>query len=897
MPRIASAKMPAGYRRLAGSERAAHEGATLIEPAPADEYLEVTVILRRRPDGAPLPGQHDHLKPPAERPRLAPETFADRYGFDETDAARVAAFAADSGLELIGANAARRALYLAGTVERFASAFAVSLGRYEYERAARRGDGEPVREIVRYRGREGFIGVPADLADAIVGVFGLDNRSVTRHNAADPPSTTTVTLAQVTGLYDFPSNLAAGQTIAIFSEAGYLSSDIAANFTGSPPTVTDISVNASNNGDPTTDNGETTQDIVIAASVAPGADVAVYFCDGSQKGWVDLVGRVVHPDVGDPVCSVLSSSFYILNGDDQALTSGVTAALVDAVSEAFADAAVQRVTVCIASGDQGTKSKIADGVAHVQYPGSDPWVLSCGGTTIGDVTPGGFAEWAWNDSSGASGGGVSAVFPRPAYQVDAGVPASLNDGHVGRGVPDVAANSSFNSGYPLTVTGFSSYHGSGTSASAPLWAGLIARLNAALGEDVGFVNPVVYALGSSVFRDIVAHPGAADNGFGGTPGYSVRTGWDACTGWGGPDGAALLTGLRHFYGPVVAVSLQDDLQFGTVCRGPEYRTLTVSNVGTTDLMVLDVARVSGSPAFSVLPLPSTPLALTPGAQIAFTVEYQPAGPGTTQSATIRVTTDDALTPELDLITSATPASGSLRTVIADSGDFGACCLGSFVDRPLTLVNDGPCKLTIDALSSSDGDFVVPGVVTYPLTLAAGNSLTMPIRFRPTGLGPHAGQITITSDDPGGARHVRVSGTTLAGKLAVSGSGLFGGVPSCEHAEKTIWIANTGECRLQVSSVAFKHPSKPWELVNNPFPASLAPGALLPVVLRYHAIEQYARVRELEILSDDPDTPVRLIEVLAHTVWEQCGCEDRRPQCGCCEPKRCCCDDDGEKHHG
>jgi kumamolisin len=897
MPRIASARMPAGYRRLAGSERRVHEGATLIEPAPAEERLEVTVILRRRPDGSPLPGQHDHLKPPAERPRLTLETFADRYGFDETDAARVAEFAAVNGLELIGSNAARRALYLTGTVERFQAAFAVSLGRYEYEREVRRGDAEPVREIVRYRGREGFIGVPAELADAIVGVFGLDNRSVTRHNNADPPSTTTITLAQVTGLYDFPSNVAAGQTIAIFSEDGYLSSDIAANFTGSPPNVTDVSVNASNNGDPTSDNGETTQDIVISASVAPGADVAVYFCDGSQKGWVDLVGRVVHPDIGDPVCSVLSSSFYILNGDDRALTSGVTAALVDAVSEAFADAAVQRVTVCIASGDQGTKSKIADGAAHVQYPGSDPWVLSCGGTTIGDVTVGGFQEWAWNDSSGASGGGVSAVFPRPTYQVDAGVPASLNDGHVGRGVPDVAANSSGNSGYPLTVTGFSSYIGGGTSASAPLWAGLIARVNAALGEDLGFVNPVLYALGSGVFRDIVAHPGAADNGFGSTPGYPVGTSWDAVTGWGSPRGAALLTGLRHFYGPVVAVSLQDDLQFGTVCRGPEFRTLTVSNVGTTDLMVLDVARVSGSPAFSVLPLPSTPLALTPGAEITFTVEYQPAGPATTESATIRVTTDDALEPELDLIASATPASGSLRTVIADSGDFGPCCLGSFVDRPLTLVNDGPCKLTIDALSSSDGDFVVPGVVTYPLTLAAGNSLVMPIRFRPTGLGPHAAQITITSDDPGGARHVHVSGTAPAGKLAVSGSGLFGGVPSCEHAEKTIWIANTGDCRLQVSSVAFKHPAKPWELVNNPFPASLAPGALLPVVLRYHAIEQYARVRELEIVSDDPDTPVRLIEVLAHTVWDQCGCEDRRSRCGCCEPKRCCCDDDGEAHHG
>jgi hypothetical protein len=67
-------------------------------------------------------------------------------------------------------------------------------------------------------------------------------------------------------------------------------------------------------------------------------------------------------------------------------------------------------------------------------------------------------------------------------------------------------------------------------------------------------------------------------------------------------------------------------------------------------------------------------------------------------------------------------------------------------------------------------------------------------------------------------------------------------------------------------------------------------------VRYHATEQYARVRELEIRSDDPDTPVRLIEVLAHTIWDQGGCEEWRPGWGCCEPKRCCCDD-GEKHHG
>jgi kumamolisin len=857
-----------------------------------------------------VPAHHEYLTPPSRRPRLTEDEFAERYGLHPDDLERVTEFAERNGLEVTGSHAGRRAVYLAGTVERFQQAFGVSLGRYEYERETRRRGGrrELVSDTVSYRGREGYIHVPTALAESIVGVFGLDDRSVTHHNLADPPSTGTITLPEVRDLYEFPANQAAGQTIAIFSEGGYLSSDIDANFGGNPPLVTDVSIDASNGGFA---DAETTQDIFIAASVAPGADVAVYFTGGGQKGWVDLLGRVVHPDPGDPVCSVLSSSFYILNGDDAALASGVTAGLIDAVSAAFADAAVQGVTICIASGDTGTESKIPDGQAHVQYPGSDPWVLSCGGTTIGEVSPTGFAEWVWADSfsfggspviSGATGGGVSAIFELPSYQVDAGVPASLNDGRHGRGVPDVAANSSPNSGYPIILDGsLSAWPANGTSASAPLWAGLIAVINAALGENVGFVNPALYALGSSAFRDILAHPGASDNGLFGTAGYPVTPGWDACTGWGGPRGRTLLTGLHHFYGPVIAVSPEDGLAFGTVCEGAggvRFLTLTVSNVGSTDLLILEVARVAGSADFTVLPLPGTPLALAPGSEITFTVRFDHAGPpGSVQEAVIRVISDDPLRPEFDLKATATIGSGSLQTVIADAGGFGSCCIGSFVDRPLTLVNDGPCTLTITAMSSSSAEFELPGVVSYPLKLAAGNSLAVPIRFRPASLGSHSAQLTIDSDDPAGPKHLAVSGLAPAGNVTVSGSGLFGGVRACEHAEKTIWVANTGECRLHVSSVGFRHPSEPWELVNNPFPATLAPGALLPVVIRYHAIERYARLRELEVVSDDPDTPVRVIEVLAHTIWESCGCGcNERPPCGCCEPPHCC-DDDGERHHG
>jgi hypothetical protein len=317
-------------------------------------------------------------------------------------------------------------------------------------------------------------------------------------------------------------------------------------------------------------DAETTQDICIAAKAAPGANIAVFFSSFDQKGWVDLINRVVFPNPGDPVCSVLSSSWYIADGDDLAtLTNeGVSPAMVDAISNAFHDAAILgHTTICIASGDTGSNSYAGkypifstdpltyggDGKAHVQYPASDPWVLSVGGTTVGNIVqlPPSFDEYVWNDPDpsdpsqwGTTGGGVSDRFRLPSYQVHAGVPKSVNDNHVGRGVPDVAGNASINSGYSgLFIIGLP-FIGNGTSASAPHWAGLIAVINAALGEPVGFLNPSIYEFGSSVFRDIKPPPGPTNNSNSGISGYPAGQGWDACTGWGSPNGVALLTALQ-----------------------------------------------------------------------------------------------------------------------------------------------------------------------------------------------------------------------------------------------------------------------------------------------------------------------------------------------------------------
>jgi kumamolisin len=560
-----TAAIPKNYVRLDGSERHPSPGAKLIGPADASQRFDVTIVLRQRPDGE-APPDFDHFKTSGARPKMSAEEFAQKYGASAGDIKKVTDFARGSGLAVKETHPGRRTVVVSGTMKQMSKAFGVTLSKYEHQVARRRGEA-PVKET--YRGRDGYINIPKDLKGIIVGVFGLDNRNITKRNSADPPNTAQLTTRQITHLYKFPTNSAAGQIIGIVSVGGgYIASDISATFAGSPPTITDVSVGGQTNlgkAGVVNDFGETTQDICIAGMAAPGAAIAVYFQDNSQRGWVDMLGKVAHPAGTDPQVSVVSSSFPISDGDDRATlkNESVSHAFVNAVNRAFQDAAIQGVTICIATGDTGSNSRVggnpgdwgygfpADHKAHVQFPGSSPWVLAVGGTTIGNVSGSTFDEYVWNDpfppgtsQFSATGGGVSDFFALPSYQNAAGVPVSINDGHIGRGVPDVAANASPNSGYKGLIKNGKSFFGGGTSASSPLWAGLIAVINAALGENVGFVNPAIYAIGSSGFRDIVPGAGPVDNSNSGVAGYPAGPGWDACTGWGSPNGQALLKALK-----------------------------------------------------------------------------------------------------------------------------------------------------------------------------------------------------------------------------------------------------------------------------------------------------------------------------------------------------------------
>ena len=210
---------PRNYIRLAGSERRPGPTARLLGPAEDTETVTVTVMIRRRPDGPPVPDASYYLNtPPSQRRRLSQEDFAAKYGADPADVEKVVDFAQSHGLVVTETNLARRTVVVSGTVAQFNEAFAVELGSTNM-RSSQAGDrcGAPRPTV----GGTGFIYIPRALNGIIVGVFGLDNRRISKRASADPPNTTTISFPEVTQLYDFPANFAAGQTIAILSEDGY----------------------------------------------------------------------------------------------------------------------------------------------------------------------------------------------------------------------------------------------------------------------------------------------------------------------------------------------------------------------------------------------------------------------------------------------------------------------------------------------------------------------------------------------------------------------------------------------------------------------------------------------------------------------------------------------------
>ena len=245
-------------------------------------------------------------------------------------------------------------------------------------------------------------------------------------------------------------------------------------------------------------------DMCVVGSVAPGAHIFMYFTEFTSQGWLDALHQAI---TDDNAISVISISYGNPEDDPQGAWTKMG---VRVVNQAFQAAVAKGITICVASGDDGSGDGVSQGV-HVDFPASSPFVLGVGGTTLvaaSGAPPTIAEETVWNEvmqDEGAGGGGISSIFTKPSYQNSFKVPPSANPPHrIGRGVPDVAAVADPVTGVVVMhVDGQQLEPIGGTSASTPLWAALVARLNQGLGANCGFLNPLLYTkCANGVLRDI-----------------------------------------------------------------------------------------------------------------------------------------------------------------------------------------------------------------------------------------------------------------------------------------------------------------------------------------------------------------------------------------------------------
>jgi kumamolisin len=492
-----------------------------IDPA---EQVAFTAVLRRRAD---LPA--DLVQGPDTVTRTE---LGDRFGADPADVTAVRAAFEAAGITITAEHPESRRVIATGPAEAVSALFGTELDMVRSDDLM---GGDPVE----HRARSGDLNVPTSLAGIVVAVLGLDSRPQVRahvraHAAAAAPAGFEVPgLATV---YDFPAGTdGTGQVAAIVEfGGGFAQADLDAYFAGldiPTPTVTAISVDGGQNvagQAPDGADGEVLLDIEVIGALAPKARLQVYFAPNTDQGFVDAVSTAVH---ATPSPAVVSISW----GQAEDLWTEQARSALDQV---FADAAALGVTVCAASGDNGSPDADDDGAQHVDFPASSPHVLACGGTSLTVSADGAVAsETVWNNGNGggATGGGVSDAFPLASWQTDAGVPTRVGGTGTGRGVPDVAADADPATGYRIRVDGKAIVLG-GTSAVAPLWSALVCRLVQAVGRPLGLLQPVLYG---------TTRPGVATTGFrdvtsGNNGAYQAAVGWDPCTGLGVPNGTELV---------------------------------------------------------------------------------------------------------------------------------------------------------------------------------------------------------------------------------------------------------------------------------------------------------------------------------------------------------------------
>ncbi len=537
----------ASRHELTNSIHHVPHGSVALHATNPRQWLELTLAVRRvkaLPDLSSLDGVL-----PQKRKYMTRDHLRSAYGADPAALKKIESFAKAHGLVVTREDATSARVGVGGTVADLSAAFAVRLLDYSHP------------ELGKFHARTGPVSVPADLGDAITGVFGFNDHRILRRKKhlldtraaakATAPARPWFYPQELGEIYAFPQADASKQCVGLLEFGGGVDeTDLAAYFKQlqlPAPSVKVVLLDGAS-GDAKADpesTGEVMLDVEVVGALAGGAKVAVYFSTFDEKGLVDCLAKVGSDADNDP--SVVSISWGW--DENQPMNGRVlwSPAAIEQVNDSFLALAHLGVTVCVSTGDDGSEAQVRDGHAHVNFPATSPYVLAVGGTTLHARTSTSgqrsITEVVWNGGQGdGTGGGVSDITPVPSWQRGL-VPVSINTGHfAGRAIPDVAANADPATGYFVRSNGQFGIVG-GTSASAPLWASLVARINAKLGARTGNFNALLYSkIGpEKILRDITNGNNDTDGLLDGQ--FAAKEGWDPCTGWGVPNGTKLLSAL------------------------------------------------------------------------------------------------------------------------------------------------------------------------------------------------------------------------------------------------------------------------------------------------------------------------------------------------------------------
>ena len=478
---------------------------------------------------------------------LAPEEFTARFGPTEADYAAVKTFAQASGFQITGTHGNRMLLDVRANVADIQRAFHLNLRQFKHPNEARDFFAPDVEPTV-------------DTNLPVADVSGLSNYERPHPKLVKKNSVSSRVVAKTLGSAptgdllgdDFRAAYVpdttltgAGQLVGLLEFDGFYTNDIAAYAQLAGGERTNIAIQTvlldgyDGSVASTSGNEEVSLDIEMAMAMAPGLSKIMVFSASQNASQNDILNAMAASNtVKNLSCS------WGWGGGPSTTTDNI-----------FKEMAAQGQSFFSATGDSDaftTGANSVNGIDNLYLqnaPASSPYITHVGGTTLVTTGPGGAWQsesvWNWGGGTGSSGG-ISSYYSIPIWQ--ANVSMAANQGSTTqRNTPDVAMNSA--NVYIIAGGGQGLGGIGGTSCAAPLWAGLAALANqqsAANNEPaIGFINPVIYALGASAeytndFHDITN----GDNTWSGSPSqFLAVSGYDLCTGWGTPAGQGLIDAL------------------------------------------------------------------------------------------------------------------------------------------------------------------------------------------------------------------------------------------------------------------------------------------------------------------------------------------------------------------